>query len=339
MEKLRDHQLSGDNTFGIPARCDLFCRIDSSAEAEGFFGSGEAVGPLLIIGGGSNILFAGDFHGTVVRSAIKGFEIRPGAGGEHALVRCGSGEEWDSVVERALDAGLYGAENLSLIPGDVGASAVQNIGAYGAEASQIVHSVEAVDTATGLSVEIPARECRYSYRHSRFKDDWRGRYFITHVTYRLSRTFSPRTEYGNIRARLAGMGVGNPTPVQLRSAIIGIRREKLPDPAETGNAGSFFMNPVMTRGRYEALEAAHPGMPHYDMGGGMVKVPAGWLIEQCGWKGRAMGRAGVYSKQALVLVNLGGATGAEVVALCRAVARSVEEKFGIAIRPEVNIIG
>ena len=183
-----------------------------------------------------------------------------------------------------------------------------------------------------------ADDCGYGYRQSRFKKEWRGRFFITHVTYRLQTTFTPLLDYGNIRDILSQRGITAPTAGELRQAIIDIRREKLPDPLVEGNAGSFFMNPVVSRDKYEALKAEYPLMPHYAADSGREKIPAGWLIEQCGWKGRTMGRAGVHSRQALVLVNRGGATGAEVVALCRAIQRDVMGKFGIEIVPEVNIV-
>ena len=229
-------------------------------------------------------------------------------------------------------------ENLSLIPGDVGASAVQNIGAYGAEAKDIIHSIEAVETSTGKQVVIPADECAYGYRDSRFKHEWFQRYFITAVTYRLSAVFQPRLDYGNIRAQLEVRGITQPDAAQLRQVIIDIRNAKLPDPKVEGNAGSFFVNPVVSREKYEQLAAEYPGMPHYTIDDSHEKVPAGWLIEQCGWKGRNLGRAGVHHKQALVLVNKGGATGQEVLQLCEAVKDDVLRKFGIEIHSEVNIV-
>ena len=228
--------------------------------------------------------------------------------------------------------------NLSLIPGDVGASAVQNIGAYGAEASQFIHEIQAVEIATGQRVVIRQEACNYGYRQSSFKQDWHNRYLITHVSYRLHRKAMLNLAYGNISDELQRRGIGSPTPQQLRQVIIDIRRNKLPDPAETGNAGSFFMNPVVEKAKYEELSTHYPQMPHYYVSESEEKIPAGWLIDQCGWKGRSMGRAGVHDKQALVLVNRGGATGSEVVALCQAIQHDVWEKFGITLKPEVNIV-
>ncbi len=215
---------------------------------------------------------------------------------------------------------------------------MQNIGAYGAEISDILESVEMVEIQTGKRFTASRDECRYGYRQSRFKQEWRGRFFITYVTYRLSRQFSPKLDYGNIRKALSDKGVESPTASQLRETIIEIRRNKLPDPKVLGNAGSFFTNPIVTREKFESLSSLYPGMPHYAAGEGLVKIPAGWMIEQCGWKGRALGRAAVYERQALVLVNRGGATGEEVLLLCRSIQKDVLEKFGITITPEVNVI-
>jgi UDP-N-acetylmuramate dehydrogenase len=268
----------------------------------------------------------------VVHSACKGIE-RKG----NSLV-CGSGEVFDDVVAQSISMGLYGAENLSLIPGDVGASAVQNIGAYGAEAKDLIRTIRAVEIETGNVCTIENAECDYGYRQSRFKKDWKNRYLITRVTYGLSRTFKPHLDYGNIRAELERKGITEPTAQQLRQTIIDIRNAKLPDPKVTGNAGSFFMNPVVSRSQFEQLLAQFPEMPHYYVDSDHEKIPAGWMIDQCGWKGRSLGRAGVHPKQALVLVNLGGATGHEIVALCEAIRHDVKEKFGIDIHPEVNIV-
>jgi UDP-N-acetylmuramate dehydrogenase len=260
-------------------------------------------------------------------------------GDGHVLLRCGSGETWDDIVDLCVSRGWYGAENLSLIPGDVGASAVQNIGAYGVEAKDLIVQVEAVEIATGNLHLFTNEECRYSYRQSRFKQDWRDHFFITHVTYRLSLTFEPHLDYGNIRTELEAKGYQQkPTAAQLRQVIIDIRNAKLPDPKFEGNAGSFFMNPVVTRQKYERLAALYPNMPHYTIDEEHEKIPAGWMIDQCGWKGKTLGRAGVHDRQALVLVNKGGATGDEIVHLCEQIRMDVYNRFGIEIQPEVNIV-
>jgi len=337
MRDILHFDLSKHNTFGIHASCKRFVEIDTAEEAAAFFPSLHDTDlPLLIIGGGSNLLLTADFPGTVVRSAIKGISAEERDG--KVWLRCGSGETWDDVVALCVQRGWYGAENLSLIPGDVGASAVQNIGAYGTEVKDIVERIEAVDISTGERVQIPASECQYGYRDSRFKHEWHQRFFITAVTYRLSLSFEPRLDYGNIREMLSQEGITQPTAAQLRQVIIDIRNAKLPDTKVEGNAGSFFVNPVVPREKYEQLAAKYPGMPHYMIDDCHEKIPAGWLIEQCGWKGRTLGRAGVHHRQALVLVNKGGATGEEVLRLCETVKADVRRKFGIEIHSEVNII-
>lgn len=338
MKDFRHYNLLSHNTFGIVAHCRRFVEFDTEEQLEELCHSlTDADHPIMVLGGGSNLLLTKDFDGTVIHSAIKGIEKTQDTT-EHVLVRVGSGEVWDDFVARCVDEGWYGAENLSLIPGEVGASAVQNIGAYGAEVKDIIYKVEAMEIASGKKVEIANAECHYSYRQSLFKTEWKGRYIITHVTYRLSKSFTPRLDYGNILAELQSEGVLSPTPQQLRDVIIKIRREKLPDPEVEGNAGSFFMNPVVSREKYDELAAQYPNMPHYDVDADSVKIPAGWMIDQCGWKGRTVGRAGVHSRQALVLVNRGGATGSEVVSLCNDICNDVKQRFGIEIHPEVNII-
>ena len=337
MRDLKDYSLKAHNTFGIEAKCSRFLEYETIAEAQEVAGIlRESHTPYIIIGGGSNLLLTKDYEGIVVRSDVLGIQIADDR------MTCGSGEVFDEMIEASLMAGLYGLENLSLIPGDVGASAVQNIGAYGVEAKDYIERIEAVEIATSRVVTIPAEHCGYGYRQSKFKQEWKNRYLITHVTYRLSTDFQPHLDYGNIREALrqayGADDVSVLTAQQLRDAIIGIRNAKLPDPKVMGNAGSFFMNPIVNRGKYEQLAALYPGMPHYEVDKDHVKIPAGWMIDQCGWKGKALGRAGVHDKQALVLVNLGGATGDEIVRLCQAIQKDVEAKFGIVIHPEVNII-
>lgn len=337
MRDIRDYDLTHHNTFGISAKCRRFVEPGTAEEIkelrEEITGDGN---PLLILGGGSNLLLTGDYGGIVLHPAIKGIEHT--RKGDDILVRAGSGETWDDIAAMCVANGWYGTENLSLIPGEAGASAVQNIGAYGAEIKDIIHGIEAVSLTDGHTEHFKAADCGYAYRHSKFKDEWRGKYVITHVTYRLHSTFVPCLGYGNIRAELSKDGITQPTAAQLREVIIRIRREKLPDPAVEGNAGSFFMNPVVSKTKYEELAALYDGMPHYAADNGREKIPAAWLIERCGWKGRSMGRAGVHSRQALVLVNRGGATGKEVMMLCDAIRDSVRDKFGIDILPEVNIV-
>ena len=333
MIDLKNYNLKTHNTFGIDAKCSRFLEYESVAEAQEVAKIlRESSIPYIIIGGGSNLLLTKDYEGIVVHSACKGVERR-----DNSLI-CGSGEVWDDIVAKSIAMQLYGAENLSLIPGDVGASAVQNIGAYGSEVKDLIRKITAVEISTGAVREFNHTECEYGYRQSRFKHEWKNRFLIISVEYELSEAFQPRLDYGNIRAELERRNITEPTAQQLRDTIIDIRNAKLPDPKVMGNAGSFFMNPIVSREKYEQLAEQYVGMPHYEIDADNVKIPAGWMIDQCGWKGKSLGRAGVHDKQALVLVNRGGATGAEIVALCEAIQKDVKAKFDIDIHPEVNII-
>lgn len=344
MKDFKNYSLKAHNTFGIEAKCKRFLEFENEREAIDVAAILRTAGePYIIIGGGSNLLLTKDFDGIVVRSAIRGYEF---SANSHStlithpspVMTCGSGEVFDDMVAASIEAGYYGMENLSLIPGDVGASAVQNIGAYGVEAKDFIARVAMVEIATGKPCTVGNEECQYSYRQSRFKQDWKNRFLITRVTYALSTTFTPHLDYGNIRAELERKGISKPTAQQLRQTIIDIRNAKLPDPKVMGNAGSFFMNPIVSRRQYEELAVQYEGMPHYEVDAERVKIPAGWMIDQCGWKGCSLGRAGVHDRQALVLVNRGGATGDEIVRLCEAIQRDVRQKFGIEIHPEVNIV-
>lgn len=337
MKDFYDFNLKEHNTFGIDVKCRRFIEFESVDELLQIVNSlTDADKPLLVLGGGSNMLFTADYEGTVLHSAIKGHvAVQTDEG---IMLRCGSGEVWDDIVSLCVSNRMYGAENLSLIPGDVGASAVQNIGAYGAEAKDIILKVEAVDLQTGKMCEFTNEECEYAYRKSKFKGEWRNRFVITYVTYQLSEVFCPCLDYGNIRAELEKRNIKVPTAEQLRNVIIDIRNEKLPDPKVEGNAGSFFMNPVVPKAKYEELVARFGNVPHYSVDDNNEKIPAGWMIDQCGWKGKSLGKAGAHSRQALVLVNRGGAEGKDIVALCDAIKRDVKDKFGIDIVPEVNII-
>ncbi len=346
------------NTFGIDQKCEELVVYENAADAVALAAEIRAAGPaspLLILGGGSNLLLTRDLEGRVV-TAEKRFEVsaRETPGDDRSVeLRCWAGTCFDEVVAYAVEQGYHGLENLSLIPGECGASAVQNIGAYGVEAKDFITEIEAVSLATGEVVRIPASECRYGYRQSRFKQEWRDQYLILYVTYRLSREFRPHLDYGNIRKVLEEkqIPVGQLTAKQLREAIIEIREAKLPNPEEIGNAGSFFMNPMVDRATLERLKERFPDIRYFEVGEPGVgqgsaalsqdtiryKIPAGWMIDQCGWKGRSLGRAGVYEKQALVLVNCGGATGAEIVRLMKQIQADVFARFGLEIHPEVNI--
>ena len=334
--------LKEHNTFGIEAKALQFVEYDSVEELQAFIRERAARGdtsPLLHIGGGSNLLFLGDFEGTILHSRMHEIHVTADEG-DNIYVRVAAGIVWDEWVQYAIDSHWYGLENLSLIPGEVGASAVQNIGAYGAEAKDFIVYVDTVDLQTGDVRHFTAEECCYGYRDSIFKHELRGRYAVTHVHFHLSHGFRPKIEYGGIRQALAERGFDetNLTAEQLRQTIIEIRRAKLPEPSELGNAGSFFTNPIVPRELFEQLSLEYPNMPHYEVDAQRVKIPAGWMIEQCGWKGKTLGKAGVYEKQALVLVNTGGATGTDIAALCERIQADVKTKFGIDIVPEVNFI-
>lgn len=333
MKVFSDYSLLSHNTFGMDVKARAFVEYGSVGELQSLVREGVLREPFFHIGGGSNLLFTKDYEGTILHSGIHGTEVSVG---ERVRVKVGAAMVWDDFVALAVDSGWYGVENLSLIPGEVGASAVQNIGAYGVEAKDVIADVECVDLRTGEVRLFSNAECKYGYRDSIFKGELRGRYAVTHVTYELHREPRLHLEYGNIRDFLP-QDSPEPTPAGVRQAIINIRNSKLPDPKRLGNAGSFFMNPVVSETQFSALMGKYPGIPHYSVPGG-VKIPAGWLIEQSGMKGYSCGRAAVYDKQALVIVNTGGASPAEILSLSEMVKRSVMEKFGIAIETEVNFI-
>jgi len=322
-----------NNTFGIEAKADRVLEYRSEDELLKFIPTlqGERV---LHVGAGSNLLFTSDFKGTVLHSAIRSV-VPVDEHDDQVWVRVGGAIVWDDFVAYTIARGWSGAENLSLIPGEVGASAVQNIGAYGVEAKDLIDTVECISLVDGSRRVFRNEECNYSYRSSIFKHELKGQYAVTYVTYRLSKQFVPHLDYGNLREQLSS--IASLSAADVRRKIIEIRQSKLPNPQVLGNAGSFFMNPIVTREKFEALYKEYPQMPFYEMPDG-VKIPAGWMIEQCGWKGRTLGHAGVYEKQALILVNRGGATGEEIVQLCRTIQQDVANKFGIEIQPEVNFI-
>lgn len=354
MKIFENYPLLQHNTFGIEAQCRWFVTYDSPEELRQFITNAPTElhypeSPVLHIGGGSNLLFLDNYEGIILHSNIKDITLLSSTEQqkydkkeETIDLRVGAAVVWDDLVCYTLQHGYYGLENLSLIPGEVGASAVQNIGAYGAEAKDFITKVECMNLQTGELRIFVNEECHYGYRQSIFKtEEYRGRWAVLYVTYRLSRTFEPHLDYGGIRADLErrDIPIESLTAGQLRQVIIDIRQAKLPDPKVQGNAGSFFMNPVVTRKQYGELARLYPTMPHYDMGDDHVKIPAGWLIEQCGWKGRTLGPAAVHDRQALVLVNRGAAKGKDILALCQAIRHDVSERFAIDIHPEVNFIG
>ena len=341
----RDYSLLGHNTFGIEARTAAFVEYSSEAElleAARMLNEGALPSPWLHIGGGSNLLLTRDWPGTVLHSRITTCETV--SENEDAVeVRVGSGVVWDEFVEMCVGHGWYGAENLSAIPGETGAAAVQNIGAYGVEVKDLILEVETLDMVSGQKKVFRVADCGYGYRRSIFKQQDNKRYVVLSVLFRLG--LRPNLNLGYKALSEALSGRDNITLGDVREAVRAVRSSKLPDPSEVGSAGSFFTNPVVPRSKLEELQKQWPAIPFYEVRGtsgavvpDSVKLSAGWLIEQCGWKGRSLGRAGVYPRQALVLVNLGGATGSEVAALASAVRASVRERFGVELHPEVNIL-
>ncbi|MCR5017902.1 MAG: UDP-N-acetylmuramate dehydrogenase [Bacteroidales bacterium] len=338
---IHNADLSARNTFRMKVRCAALVEIDSEEDLlEVDFASLPQ--PLMVMGGGSNLLFRGDFPGTVLHVGIKGIEASP-APDDAVYFRVGAGEVFDDFCAFAAAKGLWGPENLSLIPGECGASAVQNIGAYGVEAKNIIESIRAWDTLEKRFVDIQGADCAYGYRASRFKTEWKGRYIITYVTYRLWSEPHPVLDYGGLRKSIPA---DTPlTPQLLRETIIGIRRKKLPDPEETGSAGSFFCNPVITKEHFARIvdtarrdNGPEYEVPHYVVGD-MIKVPAAWMIEQCGFKGHRLGGAQVYQNQPLVIVNASGsASPEEIIGLENKIIATIREKYGITLHPEVEHI-
>ncbi len=341
--------LTGLNTFGMKVKARCFIEYDSVADLVEIEFE-ELARPVLHIGGGSNLLFTDDFKGTVLHSKIDFIEIleKQGPDGE-ILVSAGSGVVFDDLCDWAAKEGLWGLENLSHIPGEVGASAVQNIGAYGVEVKDVIRTVFCYDTVEEEFTRFDVGECEYGYRDSWFKrPEVKGRYIVTHVVFALSRTPRPKLEYGHIKEAVLSNGVSEAdlTPVIIRKTIIKARKEKLPEPSVMGSAGSFFKNPVITREHFEKIESAAKAemgadcnVPHYDLPDGMIKVPAAWMIEQCGWKGRRSGNAAVWDKQPLVIVNYTGeAYPEEIVGLEKRIIASVKTRFGVDLHPEVEHI-
>ncbi len=330
------------NTFGMDVHANTVVTYASAAELTDLIHTvlPSCPKPLLHIGEGSNLLFMGDFGGTILLCSNRDIDIVE-QDADNIVVRVGAGRIMDDFIDHAISHGWYGLENLSLIPGQVGASAVQNIGAYGVEAGDCIRRVHCVSLENATTRTFEHDECAYSYRHSIFKDaDYRGRYAVVSVEYALSKHFAPHLDYGGIRNSILAAGLV-PESIgarELRDIIIGIRQNKLPDPKVQGNAGSFFMNPIISRAEYERICTIVPNAPKYDIDANRVKVPAAWLIEQCGWKGQNLQRAGVHSRQPLVLVNLGGATGAEVKALSDRIRHDVFAHFGVHISPEVIFV-
>lgn len=337
MEDRTNVSLKQLNTFGVESVAARYVRFDIAQEVLAFLGREPLQDRLhLVLGAGSNLLFIGDFPGLVLHPLLKGVEVI-GKDREHIRLRAMAGENWDDLVARTVANGWGGLENLSRIPGSVGASAIQNIGAYGVEVKDYIDRVEAISLPDRHPVILAAADCGFGYRCSRFKGSWRGRYLITAVVFRLSR--QPRLILDYPGVRQAAEADGPLSLASVRQGIIRIREQKLPDPARMGNAGSFFKNPVVDPKRMKDLLRRFPEMPSFPQSGDGFKIPAAWLIERCGWKGRAAGRAAVHDRHALVLVNLGGATGREILDLSQQVSRTVFETFGVALEREVEVVG
>ena len=328
------YSLLPHNTFGIEATAERFVEFSSVDEIIAFLGNGYN-GRSLVIGGGSNLLFVNDFDGTIFHSSIMGMEVIE-ENENDLLLRVGSGVNWDALVAYTVEQGWAGLENLSAIPGEVGASAVQNVGAYGVEAGELIVKVETVRMSDATRAEFSHEDCNFSYRHSIFKASEKGKHIITHVTYRLSKRPLFKLTYGNLSEKVEQLG--GATLANVRKAVCEIREAKLPSPDKVGSAGSFFMNPVVEKSIAESLARNYPTMPQYPLACGDVKLSAGWLIEQCGWKETPHEHVGVYKHQALVVINRGGATGNDVLDFASAVVASVKEKFGVELNMEVNVI-
>lgn len=334
---LSHYSLRGHNTFGLEAFARWFCRIDSPEQFAAVLRDPRVTGlPHLVLGGGSNIVLTRDFEGVAMLVCLAGKRLAH-EDDQAWYVEAAAGENWHEFVAWTLAQGLPGLENLALIPGTVGAAPVQNIGAYGLEMAERFASLRAVELATGETRELDAAQCRFGYRDSFFKRDGRGRFAITSVTFRLPKAWTPRAEYADVARALEASGA-EASPQAIFDAVVAVRRAKLPDPAQLGNAGSFFKNPVVDAQTFEALHAREPQIVSYRQADGRFKLAAGWLIDRCGWKGRAIGAAVVHERQALVLVNRGGATGAQVLALAQAIQEDVRVRFGVCLEAEPVVI-
>ena len=360
--------LKAHHTFGMEVEARYFVEAKTHSEVLTLLNYRNMIHmPILFLGGGSNVLFTDNFAGIVIKINSKGIEIKE-ENEHHVIVTAEAGEEWDEFVQYCVDRGWSGIENLSLIPGKVGATPIQNIGAYGSEVKEVIESVRVIEIDSGKQRRLTNAECQFGYRDSIFKRALRGKVIILNVTFKLLKVDKVkdlpllRLDYGDIRGELQRMEISVPTIHDVRNAVCNIRRRKLPDPAVTGNAGSFFKNPVIDGKLWNTLRDRFPEMPHfpqpqgsmeesqrsmdtqdpanYDKGKALssVKIPAAWLIEQCGWKGYRNGDAGVHPNQPLVLVNYGTATGNEILGLARQIMDSVQQKFGILLETEVNVI-
>ncbi|MCB0402719.1 MAG: UDP-N-acetylmuramate dehydrogenase [Flavobacteriales bacterium] len=323
------------NTFGIDVQARAFVSVTEASQLKEILEKNTL--PVLILGGGSNILLTRDFDGLVIKNDIRGIELVD-EDDDSLVLKVGAGEVWHDFVMYCIEKGYCGLENLSLIPGCVGASPMQNIGAYGVEVKDVIREVEVMDLADFSKKTFSNEACEFGYRSSIFKTWAKGKYFITAVSFRLTKKPNLNTSYGAIDSELHAMGIQQPTIKDVSTAVIRIRQSKLPDPKEIGNSGSFFKNPVVEQVVLDQVLQCDPDAPNYPQPDGTFKLAAGWLIEKCGWKGKLLGNYGVHDKQALVLVNHGGANGKDIFELSEAIITSVQEKFGVTLEREVNIL-
>jgi UDP-N-acetylmuramate dehydrogenase len=337
MEILENYDLKNLNTFGISAKAKFFAEISSEEALKELMSSSEYKNnQKLILGGGSNILFTKDFDGIVIRNKLEGITLIK-ENEDHVWIKAMSGVIWHELVTFAVSKSLWGIENLSLIPGTVGGAPMQNIGAYGVELEKTLENVEAYDLASGEKRIFSKEECQLGYRDSIFKQEVKGKYFISAITLRLSKKDDRNISYKILKDHLEKNNITVESPKDISIAVSDIRRSKLPDPKVIGNAGSFFKNVFVAEEKLSELKKVFPELPSFQEGG-TVKIPSGWLVEQCGWKGKRVGKVGVHDRQALVLVNYGGATGQEVYDLAQEIIKCVYEKFGLTLVTEVNLI-
>lgn len=335
----KDVDLAPYNTLGISARARYFASVGTEKELKEILRHPKTDRlKIMVLGGGSNVLFADDFDGLVLHVEIEGREVIDETD-KHLFLKIGAGENWHETVRYCVEKGWGGIENLSLIPGTVGAAPIQNIGAYGVELQDVFEWLEAVDIEGKEIRRYEKEHCEFGYRDSIFKGELRGVVIVTSVVLKLSKNPTLETSYGAIQSELENLEIANPTIRDISDIVINIRNSKLPNPETLGNAGSFFKNPIVTDEVFQQIKEEYPQAPGYNMGNKKTKVPAGWLIEEAGWKGKVVGNTGTYKQQALVIVNHGGASGGEILSLAKRIKESVREKFGIPLVPEVNIIG
>ncbi len=332
-----DVSLKQFNTFGIDVAAHFFAEAQNEDQVRSIIQTKEFLSNSnLILGGGSNVLFTKDFDGIVLRNAIQGIEVVKETN-DYVLVKAGGGVVWHEFVLYCINQGWYGVENLSLIPGSVGASPMQNIGAYGVEIKEVFHELEAINLKTGEIDYFDNSDCEFGYRESVFKNKHKGEYLISRVTYKLKKKADFKISYGAIEKQLEAMGIQELSVKSVSDAVIAIRQSKLPDPKEIGNSGSFFKNPIVTKSLFDKVKSEYPDLVAYPAGENEMKLAAGWLIDQAGWKGKTIGNYGVHKNQALVLVNYGGATGKQIYDLSEEILISIKEKFGVQLEREVNI--